>query len=317
MRDKVARLLRDWAACRHAGPGMVPAGRVDPGEYVRLLGGILFSAVLPGEIGERLRSVLPKGDERLLLALNFSPQLPLPFVEMPWEHLYVSRPGSSGTCTWPGREDGVRPHAGAGATGPRAARRRELSVLMVGVTPPGQAEDSPAQRILENAARLIDGLDGVRLDWSWMQPPGAVRSQVQKGAYDIVHYVGFGQYLGVPTSWPSPAPPTTSSRTPRCSQPSSPAGVPVVVLQQIEGPKEVVPPTSRCSPGACWATGWTRSSPTSSPFALAQRGVNGELYQQLAAGSPSRWRCRRRIELWMKSRTCMRSSPRRVRPPPR
>jgi hypothetical protein len=304
VRDKVARLLRDWAARGHAGPGMAPAGRVDPGEYVRLLGGILFSAVLPGEIGERLRSMLPKGDERLLLALNFSPQLPLPFVEMPWEHLYVSRPGVLGDVHVARAERmafvrTLEPEPRA----PERPARRELSVLMVGVTPPGQAEDSPAQRILENAARLIDGLDGVRLDRSWMQPPDAVRSQVQKGAYDIVHYVGFGQYLGGADQLALAGAADyefqdaemfaaeLARRRPR-----------VVVLQQIEGPKEVVP--ADLSVFAWGLLGDGVDAVVAYQFPLPpwlSVEFNRELYQQLAAGQSFEMAVQKaRIELWMK-----------------
>jgi hypothetical protein len=304
VRDKVARLFRDWAARGHAGPGAVPARRVDPGEDIRLLGGILFSAVLPGEVGERFRSMLPQVDERLLLALHFGPQLPRVFVEMPWEHLHVSRPDVRGDVHVARAERMafvrvLEPEPRQ----PERPPRRELSVLMVGVTPPGEARDSPAQRIVENAARLIDGLAGVQIDRSWMQPPDAVRAQVQNGAYDIVHYVGFGQYLrGADQLALAGAPDYEFQDAEMFAAELSRQRPRVVVLQQIEGPKDVVPADlsvfawGLLNQGVDAVVAYQFPLP---PWLSVE--FNREFYGRLAAGQSFEMAVQNaRFELWMK-----------------
>lgn len=243
VREKVARLFRDWAARGRAGPWELAPGRFDPGEDIRLLGTILFSAVLPGEIGKRFEAMLPTGDERMLLALHLSPRMPREFVEMPWEHLYLVRPGVLADIPLARAERvafvRVLTHEPAE---PVAPTRRRLSVLMIGVTPPEQAGESPTDQVLDKAHDLAGRLEGLDIEMSSREPPGRVRDKLRRGPYDIVHYVGFGRYergadrlaLGGSPDYEfhdadAFATELTSQR-PR-----------LVVLQQIDGPKDVVP----------------------------------------------------------------------------
>jgi hypothetical protein len=240
VRDKVARLFRDWASRGRTDPTEVARGRFDPGEEARLLGGILFSAVLPGAIGQRLEELLPTDRERVQLALHFRPGISPEIVELPWERLYLARPGVL-TDVHVSRAEKLsfvrvlspEPRA------PEQPYRRQLSALMIGVNPPDADAALPADAVLEQAAKLA-GFEAKALD---MPRTADVHDEVAGGAYDIVHYIGFGQYssgadklalrdraAGYQYLDPELFAAQLAARPPR-----------VVVLQQIEGPKDVVP----------------------------------------------------------------------------
>jgi hypothetical protein len=125
---------------------------------------------------------------------------------------------------------------------PERPPRKRLSALMVGVAPPGSPGASPVAVVLREARELARELPEFDLQTLEMPTSTTLKQQVQDGAYDIVHYVGFGQYLGgadrlalggVPGYHYLSADMFASllavKRRPR-----------VVVLQEIEGPTDVV-----------------------------------------------------------------------------
>jgi hypothetical protein len=297
VREKVARLFRDWASRGRADPGEVAPGRFDPGEEVRLLGGILFSAVLPGAIGKRFEEVLPRGDERLLLALHFKQGLHPAIVEMPWEQLYLYRPGVQSDVQV-ARADKLA-FVRVLESDPREPEQpsiRQLSALLVGVSPRTAAgQEPPAARVLAAAPSVDRGLDNLTLEPLDMPTAEQLQQKIAAGVYDIVHYVGFGEYRDGADQLALQgvggfqyldadrfAMRLEEDRLPR-----------VVVLQQVEVPKDVP----------------TRDEPQSVPadlsmfaWGLLNRGVeavvayqfpmapqltvafNAEFYAQLAAG---------------------------------
>jgi hypothetical protein len=240
VRDKVARLFRDWASRSRTNPTEVALGRFDPGEEARLLGGILFSAVLPGAIGRRFGDLLPTGGERIQLALHFRAGISPAIVELPWERLYLSRPGvmtdihlsradkiAFVRVLKPEPEEREPPHRG------------HLSALMIGVNPPDVAGEPAADAVL-NAAPNLGGLEFKTLP---MPRAADVHAEVAAGFFDIVHYVGFGQYVsgadklavldrggGHQYLDAEMFAAQLADRRPR-----------MVVLQQVEGPKDIVP----------------------------------------------------------------------------
>jgi Trypsin-like peptidase domain/CHAT domain len=236
VRDKVARLFRDWAARgRH--------GRFDPGEDVRLLGSILFGAVLPGVIGRRFKRMLFSTDQVVELALHFD-RVPADFMRMPWEYLHAADPDVMAEAYVAANDELTFVRAlSPQPRRPELPPRKRLSALMVGVTPSASPGHSPVDEVLKEAKRLADELDEFDLHTLEMPTSTTLRQKVQEGAYDIVHYVGFGQYLGgtdqlalggTPDYQYVPADMFASllavRRRPR-----------VVVLQEIEGPTGVVP----------------------------------------------------------------------------
>jgi CHAT domain/Trypsin-like peptidase domain len=297
VREKVARLFRDWASRGRAEPGEVAPGRFDPGEEVRLLGGILFSAVLPGAIGRRFEEVLPEGDERVLLALHFKRGLQPAIVEMPWEHLYLPQPGVESDVhvaradklafvrvLSPERREPERPSM------------RHLSALMVGVSPPTAAgQERLADRVLAAAPSVDRRVDNLTLDPLDMPTAEQVQEKLAAGAYDIVHYVGFGQYRGGADQLALQgyggfqyldadrfAMRLEEDRLPR-----------VVVLQQVEVPKDVPSrgePQSVPADLSMFAWGLLRrgvEAVVANQFPLAPQltvAFNAEFYAQLAAG---------------------------------
>jgi hypothetical protein len=240
VRDKVARLFRDWASRGRTNPTEVALGRFDPGEEARLLGGILFSAVLPGTIGERFAKMLPAGGDRIQLALHFREGISPAIVELPWERLYLARPGVM-TDVHLSRADKIafvrvlHPEPQE----PEPPHRRQLSALMIGVNPPDVADAPAADAVLDAAPRLAG------LEFKTMPMPRAadVHDEVVKGVHDIVHYVGFGQYLAGADKL-AVLDRGGGHQYLDAEMFAAQLGPPrprVVVLQQVEGPQDVVP----------------------------------------------------------------------------
>ncbi|MDP8927884.1 MAG: CHAT domain-containing protein [Actinomycetota bacterium] len=193
VRDKVARLFREWASRGRGAPFRIVRGRVDPGEEVRLLGEILFSAVLPADIGAAFVDILPTQDEWVELALHFKPGAQRELVELPWEYLYLQ----SGLMTdiHIAADDRLA-FVRVLSPQPRLSeqpRRRQLSALMIGVSPPDQLGASTVELMLERASVLGREL-GIELETLEMPTRDELGQKAAQGAYDIVHYIGFGQY---------------------------------------------------------------------------------------------------------------------------
>ncbi len=304
VRDKVARLFRDWASRGRAGPEEVALGRFDPGEDVRLLGSILFSAVLPGEIGSRLESMLGEGDDRIQLALHFSRGIRKEIVEMPWEHLYVPRPGIM-TDVHVARAERIT-LVRVSSPEPREDKqlsRRQLTALMVGVTPPEQADGSTVREVLTRAQTVATDLMNFTLEPLEMPSPEKLAEKVENGAYDIVHYVGFGRYmdgadrlaLGGSPDFEYVNAEMFAARLAR----RRPA---VVVLQQIEGPRDFIPADlsifawELLNHGVEAVVGYQFPLP-----ATLSMEFDRTLYQQLAAGQSFDVAVQKgRSALWMK-----------------
>ena len=246
--DQVARLLRDWAARGANKPkGTIPR-RFNQGEAVRLLGSILFNAVLPEEIGKRFDDLMSAGKERVQLALHFDRAvIPTEFVEMPWEYLYLGGPTLRGDIQVAAAENlsFVRVHNPVPGE-PVQPPRRQLSALMVAVTSPDQNDDSTADDLAAHACDVVAGLEsfgagGMRL----LKMPAALafRDEIVDGGHDIVHYVGFGRYhegadrlaLGGAPNYDYRDGKMLAALLPDDQHPE------IVVLQQIDGPPEFVP----------------------------------------------------------------------------
>lgn len=295
VREKVARLFRDWASRGRADPSEVAPGRFDPGEEVRLLGGILFSAALPAAIGRRFETLLPEGDERVLLALHFKRGLQPAIVEMPWEYLYLPRPGVESDVQIARAEKlafvrvlSPEPRE------PEEPTQRRLSVLMVGVSPPAAAGDEPSERVLAAAPSTDQSLPNLTIERLSMPTAEQLEQKVAAGAYDIVHYVGFGEFRAGADQLALVRMPgyqyldaeqfaaRLEHRRPR-----------VVVLQQVEAPKESFFPNGPQAVPAdlsMFAWGLLRlgvEAVVAYQFPLPPQmsiSFNRQLYAQLAAG---------------------------------
>jgi hypothetical protein len=194
VREKVARLFRDWASRGRADPNEVAPGRFDAGEDVRLLGSILYSAVCPGAIGRCIEKKL-RADERLLLALHFDPQIRREIVELPWEYLYLLFTGMEGGV--PLARDERLAFVRVRSPHPQPSpepRRLRLSVLVCGVHPPRGARDTPPVQDIVSALRTNQTQARLELDVPEMPTASSLREQAGSADYDVLHYVGFGHY---------------------------------------------------------------------------------------------------------------------------
>ncbi len=289
--DQAARLFRDWAARPRVDPTGTIQWRFNQGEAIRLLGSILFDAVLPDEIGRRFDELLAAGDERVQLALHFDRTvIPTEFVDMPWEYLYL------------GDERGFRRDAHVAAEEKLAFVRveqnefrepdrptgRQLSALMVRVTPPSQGGDSAVDDISEHACDVIRDLAGFEAKPLVMAKALDLRDEIALGAYDIVHYVGFGRYhegadrlaLGGSPDYDYREAQMFATLLPDAEQRPR-----VVVLQQIDGPSEFVPPDLSVFAWRLLERGVEAVVAYQFPLAARfSKAFNKELYTQLAAG---------------------------------
>ena len=195
VRDKVARLFRYWASRGRADPYRIAPGRLNPGEEVRLLGQILFTAVLPRAVGSAFEAELPGDEQWVELALHFGSNIEPELVELPWEHLYLTRRGVMTLDVQIAADDkvGFVRVLEPTPSDPEEAHRRQLSTLMVGVSPPVQVGVSPTDLVLQNAESMATTL-GVQLEPLPMPTAMQLGAKVAQGSYDIVHYVGFGRY---------------------------------------------------------------------------------------------------------------------------
>jgi hypothetical protein len=239
---KVGRLFRDWGCRGRAEPEAVVSGRFDPGEDVRLLGGILYDAVLPGPIGDSFEEMLARPDERIQLALYCGRRVPRMFVEMPWEHLHVVDQGVMGDVPV-ARQDKlafVRVQSPDVEQEPEPPVETRLAALMVGVTP--RSDDGAP---VDEAAKLLAGANDLEslLDVKQLKMPmSAEFSEEVAEGYDVVHYVGFGDYRAGADRLALGGMPNYQYVTDNMFAALLAQARPrVVVLQEIKGPRDVVP----------------------------------------------------------------------------
>ena len=325
---QVARLFRDWAARAAPGGGALVgtsverAGavrrRFNEGEEIRLLGSILFDAVLPDVIGQRFDELLSAEGERVQLALHFDRTvIPPEFVDMPWEYLSLADERGFRRDVWVAGDETlafVRVKQ-SDFHEPEPPTSRQLSALVVAVTPPSESGGYGPDDVSDDVCRVIKR----RLGEVGAEPlplPRAMdlRDKLAAGAYDILHYVGFGRYHegadqlalgGAPYDY-------REAQMFAALLPDGEQRPRVVVLQQIDGPKESVPRTSLCSLGDSSSAAWKQSSHTSS------HSRRGSVRSSMMSFTPSSRRvsasrslCRRhgRSSLrWIP--TCIRSAPR-------
>jgi hypothetical protein len=186
VRVAVVRLFRDWAS----------RGRIRlAGGEVALLGGILYPAVFPGEIGVRLSQVREKGN-RIAVVLRFDNDVPEDLTQLPWEHLFIpAEGGGSGVAL--AREPGLTFYRAFRNEAPaKETDRRSLSVLVVGVKPrvsaPDRKETADAVDSVRASLKGLETAGGLKVE---ILEPGDVQTLADRvPGYDVVHYVGFGQF---------------------------------------------------------------------------------------------------------------------------
>lgn len=288
--DQVARLFRDWAARGQIDPTGAIRRRFNQGEAIRLLGAILFDAVLPDEIGKRLDELLSAADERVQLALHFDRTvIPTEFVDMPWEYLYLGGPEFR-TDAHVAAQDKlafVRVQHSEHRE-PDRPTRRQLSALMVPVTPPSQGGESPADDIAAHARGVVEGLGGFDINTLRMPTAMELRDEVASGAYDVVHYVGFGRYYEGADRLALGGTPDYDFREAQMFAALLPDGEQrprIVVLQQIDGPGDFVPPDLSVFAWRLLERGVEAIVAYEFPLAVGlSKAFNKEFYTQLAAG---------------------------------
>ena len=187
VRPAVARLFRAWAA----------RGRITEGEQVRTLGEVLFRAIFPGAIDEAVKELLRGDDERVVIGLRFGDNVDGDLVNLPWEHLYQPDQGTeSGMILAADLRLGfARTLTDQVAADPPPTRER-FSVLVVGVAPDGVADDVLVRRACDHLEDLAEELPGVEVSVLDTPRPQDLMHEVQTGAWDVVHYVGYGRYDG-------------------------------------------------------------------------------------------------------------------------
>ncbi len=191
VRQKVARLFRDWAS----------RGRMQQlqeGGEIALLGQILFQAVIPDPIATRFRA-LRTADARLAVALHFADGTDSDLIELPWEHV----------CDEDARGRGVYLAREAGTTFSRVLERtpqdadpptqRTLRVLVAAVRPQwdgdaGTQALAAVQEVVGQLERISQARQNVDVTVMAEDAPDADAIAGLLPAFDVLHYVGFGRF---------------------------------------------------------------------------------------------------------------------------
>lgn len=190
VRGNVARVFRYWGR----------RGRGDPTEETRRLGSIL-AAVLPDGIGDRFVTLLDDAEGRVELVLRFDDETDPDLVHLPWENLFIARPGMK-PDVFVARDDKLAfaRTIESELRDPASPTRRALSVLMVEVDPSPESADEDEQPA-SCVARICDALEKLgqddRLAVKRVEAPSATQLEdaLTAGRYDIVHYVGYGRFV--------------------------------------------------------------------------------------------------------------------------
>jgi hypothetical protein len=190
VRQKVARLFRDWAS----------RGRVQQqGGEIALLGSILFDALFPGEIGTRFAD-LRQTQTRVAVALRFDEGTDADLIQLPWEHLYYEDGGQRRVCL---ARDGSATFSRVleRETAPVGLpHRRALKVLVVAVRPQWEGDDAAkVEQVDETVKRLkeiatkVGAVDLVPME---EDAPDVFALGEAATGYDVIHYLGFGRFTG-------------------------------------------------------------------------------------------------------------------------
>jgi len=195
-RQEVARLVADWAS----------RGRIPEGEQIRLLGQIVFSALFPDELGELVEGLVDEQDApRLLISLRFEDVTDPDLIGMPWEHLYLPRRPARA-----GRHLAVDTRASfarclltdvEGEQGPPA---ESLSVLLAPVRPTtyrdaiveGVPDGTEVDEVARNLLATAEANPGLEIEEHRNVEGADLADALGEFGFDVVHYVGFGQFDG-------------------------------------------------------------------------------------------------------------------------
>jgi hypothetical protein len=191
VRMQLARLFQNWGA---EGPG-----RVDRATEQRLFGTILSTAVLPGEIGDLLKTLIATRDDGWLeLALRFDENTDRDLEYLPWEHLYFEPRGDMGEL-YLARDSALAftRTRSKDVIEPSPPPPRDLSALIVGAP----AGEDPAWNDVGDAVQaVVDKAEAVmkerRIECSVSEAkdPVSLEAKIARERPDILHYVGYGQF---------------------------------------------------------------------------------------------------------------------------
>lgn len=194
VRLEVARLFRDWAS----------RGRVHEPDQIRLLGGILYTALFPDEIGARFEALLARRQEEPFhVALSFEQGTDRDLIQLPWEHLYVPRRRGRAASDVYLAVDGALGFARTLMSKPVATERppvRDLSIFVAAFRPDlGDGAGALSTRgklvegIVDDIKRLAAQIEGVVVEDALNLDSEGLKT-ICTPDYDVVHYVGFGRF---------------------------------------------------------------------------------------------------------------------------
>lgn len=195
VRGEVARLFRAWKSQR----------RIEDAEQARLLGQVLYRAVLPRILADELeRYMFDTPDTRVNVNLRFAEGTELDLVHLPWEQLYMpGREARAGVAI--GQRDlatltRILSTEAAEYEQPGTGR---LSVLLV--EGPRQDAASPSvggslPPLSQDVSAALFKLLSARpeIDVAQAGPISAeeLADRLSEDSFTVVHYVGYGRYYG-------------------------------------------------------------------------------------------------------------------------
>jgi CHAT domain-containing protein len=191
VRAEVARLFRAWRSQR----------RIDDSEQARLLGRVLYRAVVPPVIGDQLeRLMFDSPDTRVNVSLHFAEGTAADLVHLPWEQLFVpaqaARIGVRDLTTLT-RVLLANPAEYSPPTSGQltvllveAPRQFGTSTLADGSTPPG------TQEVSAKVHELLASRPEIKLEARPRISAELLFDLLSDDPFTVVHYVGYGRYRG-------------------------------------------------------------------------------------------------------------------------
>lgn len=197
VRMEVARLFRAWKSQR----------RIDDADQARLLGRMLYRAVVPQVLADELeRYIFDSPDTRVNISLHFAKGTAPDLIHLPWEQLYVVPGRESRAGVAIGMQDQatltrvLTPHP-LECEPPTASPLKVLLVVAPlpygspkangdGSCPPGTKEVSA------KVHELLSTRDQIEVDLKAAISAEQLADVLSENRFTVVHYVGYARYHG-------------------------------------------------------------------------------------------------------------------------
>jgi hypothetical protein len=195
VRAEVARFFRAWKSQR----------RIEDAEQARLLGQVLYRAVLPPVLAAELeRHMFDTPGAQVNVNLRFAEGTELDLVHLPWEQLYVpAREARGGVAIGQRDRATLTRIVSPQPVEYEPPRSSELSVLLVegprqyGASSATDGRNPPiAQEVSAEICKQLGNRADIKIESAGPISAEQLADRLSEDSFTVVHYVGYGRYYG-------------------------------------------------------------------------------------------------------------------------